>query len=676
MQLTRALVAALLLAAPWSGLVAQDGGAWNGARALELIGRAQERRADTQADTGLASYRADARGHVYFFLDRQDTGDRTLVKTDQVALEVFWQAPASSKQRIVGWRDQKTLPTTINYHIDHLAVVQDNFGDQIRLGDGDEVRDVPHPAGPGAREIYEYRLADSTVIQLPGAAEPVRVYQVQVRPRDASRPAFVGSVFVEQRRGDLVRMDFTFTPSAYVDRQLDYINVSLDNGLWKGRFWLPNQQRIEIRRQLPELDFPAGGVIRGTMRIGGYQFNQNFPPALFAGAPVVLAPRAARQAFQFERGIHEELREEGGIDPQPDLEAIRRQAAELARARVLSGLPRTRLNIGAASDVFRYNRAEGAVLSAGASFRPAEAWRVGARAGWAFGAGHPLGELEVERRTGTGLLSASLYGNQPRDVGVGPVASGVINTLAGLTAGRDYTDLFYASGVELGTRDGLTGTRQIWVSGRVEAQRSAQLEVASGLFGTGFREVRPIDDGTMIGGALGLRREAPTGAARSWGAKWVSTWASSCRTTTEPLGTAERAPKKQTASTTTRSPSHACASTIHGAGLSAMRHWSFAAQRGGRSGNCPARNCTCSVGGERFRATTSVPSAGTDSDWHRVYSPRIWPVPGFGGAFSALWVPPAWVLRVGARWSYGVRSQPGCGRAWVPDSASFMTSFG
>ncbi|MDQ3309620.1 MAG: hypothetical protein M3497_05790, partial [Gemmatimonadota bacterium] len=422
-----------------------------------------------------------------------------------------------AKQRIIGLRDVKNLPTNIRYHEDHLAVVQDNFGDLIRYGDGDEVRDVLHPAAGAGPGTYEYRLEDSLSIRVPGSQEPVRVYEVQVRPKDPSRPAMIGSVFVERRMGDIVRMSFTFTSAAYVDRQLDYINVSLDNGLWKGRFWLPNQQRIEIRRQLPELDFPAGGVIRGTMRISGYQFNQPFPPSLFAGAPVVVAPRAAREAFPFERGIHEELREEGGIDPHPDLEAIRRQAAELARARLLSGLPRTRLNIGAASDVFRYNRAEGAVLSAGASFRPAESLRVGVRAGWAFGAGHPLGELEVEQRVGSTLLSASLYGNQPRDVGVGPVASGVINTLAGLTAGQDYTDLFYASGVELGTRDGLTGGRQMWVSGRVEAQRSAQLEVSSSLFGTGFREVRPIDDGTMIGGALGLRREAPTGAARSWG---------------------------------------------------------------------------------------------------------------------------------------------------------------
>ena len=511
------VVAALLSLAPRARLAAQDMGGWNSPRVLELVSRAQARRATTQADTGLISYQADARGHVYFFLDRPDTGDRSLVKTDQVALEVYWRAPAQSKQRIVGWRDEKTLPTNIRYHIDHLAIVQDNFGDQIRLGDGDEVRDVPHPAAPEAPALYDYRLADSTTIQLPGAGEPVRVYEVQVRPRDARRPAFVGSIFVDQRRGDLVRMDFTFTPAAYVDRQLDYINVSLDNGLWKGRFWLPNQQRIEIRRQLPELDFPAGAVIRGNMRVSGYRFNDPLPPGLFAGPPVVLAPRAQRDAFRFDGGIHDELREAGGIDPEPDLEAIRSQAVELARARVLSGLPRSRLAVGPASEVFRFNRAEGVALSAGASFRPAETLRVGVRGGWAFGAGHPLGAVEAETGLGNWTLGASLYGNQPSDVGIGPAASGIVNTLAGLFAGEDYTEPFYASGARLqATRGALMG------SVYAENQTSADREVGSGLFGGSFEPVRRIDDGVALGGALGLRRNAPSGVAQGWGAEaWI-----------------------------------------------------------------------------------------------------------------------------------------------------------
>lgn len=493
---------------------------WGGARAQEIVARAQARRAETATDTGLVSYQADARGYVYFFLDRGDTDERTLVKTDQVALDVFWRAPDLTKQRIVGLRDEKKLPTRIQYHIDHLSVVQDNFGDRIRLGDGDEVRDVLHPAAPGAERFYEYRLTDSLSISLPGAAEPVRVYEVQVRPRDFGQPAFLGSVFVERARGDLVRMDFTFTPSSYVDRYLDYINVSLDNGLWKGRFWLPNQQRVEIRRALPELDFPAGGVIRGTMRVGNYRFNEPLPPGLFRGPPVVAVAQSERESFPFEQELYEELREEGAA-ADPDLDAIRREAVRLARARLLSGIPGVRPDVGSVSELLRYNRAEGLFLGLGVGTRPTERLALGLQGGWAFGAAHPVVAGDAAWNVPAARWSAAGYWNAPRELGVlGPAASGALNTLSTLLAGRDYTDLFYARGAEVSAERSVGPGWTLAGGARAEAQRSAERESGVSLFGD-LRPVVPIDEGTALIGRLALRRETPAEAARAWGAEAV-----------------------------------------------------------------------------------------------------------------------------------------------------------
>src|SRR5690606_2916646 len=94
---------------------------------------------------------------------------------------------------------------------------------------------------------------------------------------------------------DIVRMDFTFTQSSYVDRYLDYINISLDNGLWQGRYWLPNQQRVEIRRRIPELDIPAGSVIRANVQVGNYRFDEPLPPAFFSPRRLP-RPRGGRPA--------------------------------------------------------------------------------------------------------------------------------------------------------------------------------------------------------------------------------------------------------------------------------------------------------------------------------------------------------------------------------------------
>lgn len=167
---------------------------WNTDTALELIRRARDVRQGLASDPGLRTYRSNATGRVFFLIDRPDSDRRTLVKADQIALEVYWRAPRGTRQRIVGLRDEKLLPTNIRYHLDHLTVVQDDFADRIRLGDGDEVEAVVHPAAPGAEAIYDYRLGDSLVIASLGTEFRVRVNEVQVRPKRLAEPGFVGSV--------------------------------------------------------------------------------------------------------------------------------------------------------------------------------------------------------------------------------------------------------------------------------------------------------------------------------------------------------------------------------------------------------------------------------------------------------------------------------------------------
>lgn len=514
-MLMGAALALAALAAP--GATAAQDGDWNSGRALELVRRAQDRRQVALSDTGMVDYQADARGYIYFYLDRRDTGERTLVKTDQVALDVFWKAPNLSKQRIIGLRDERNLPTNIRYHEDHLTVVQDNFGDLIRLGDGDEVADVLHPAAPAGPAAYDYRLADSTSIRLPGAQEPVRVYKLQVRPKDASRPALVGSIYVDRREGDIVRMEFTFTPVSYVDRQLDYINVLLENGLYKGRFWLPNRQQVELRRQVPELGLPAGGMIRGTMQISNYRFNQGLAPGLFAGRRVVSVPVSQREAFAFEQPIDAELRE-AGLAATGELGDIRREAAELVGRRLLSGLPGTRIDLSTATGTLRYNRAEGLVVAPGVRFSPAERLTLGVRGGYAFGAGQVFAEADLWRGTLPDRLGLGVYVNQPRDVGVGPVISGAMNSVTALVAGYDFTDPYYATGAEL-RADRAVGRG--WNGGlrlRAEEHRSAELETDFSLLGGGshFRPVIAVDEGEFYGATLSLRRPVPAEVARGF----------------------------------------------------------------------------------------------------------------------------------------------------------------
>ena len=434
----------MAFALPWApGAQAQS--SWNGERALDLVQQARSLRQATAIDSAFQAYQADARGYVYFFLDRTDSDERTLVKTDQLALEVFWKAPRQTKQRLVGRRDAKGLPTNISYHLDHLTVVLDDFGDLIRLGDGDEVEAVVHPVAPGSDSIYDYRLTDSLTVTIPSPVAEIRVYELEIRPQNPEAPGVIGSLFLERGTGAIVRLSFTFTPVSYVDGTLDYIRISMDNSLWDGKYWLPYRQEVELRRELPIIAFLGGSVIRGRFEIRNYRFNPELPTTLFLGPPVISVPVAERRDFPFESGLFDQLSDEG-LDPSPQIEAIREQARAVLGRRYLSGLSSSRLHVPSISSVYRYNRAEGSFVGLGTSFRLGATWRLLSRAGYALG--REKGQLAVDFRSGTANgVNVSAWWNELEDAGGRlPGASRTINTLSGLLTSHDYTDPYFTSG--------------------------------------------------------------------------------------------------------------------------------------------------------------------------------------------------------------------------------------
>src|SRR5918995_5277230 len=272
-----------LLTSHFSPLAAQT---WDSPDALGLVRRAIDRRLAFQADSALKSYSARAHGFV-FFLAQVGEGlaePPRLVKADELDVEVYWKAPGRSKQVILGWRDGTFLPTDINYHRDHLGIVTNNFGNLIRIGEGDEVRDAVHPLSRDGLDAYHFALADSLAITT--AAGEVTVYQVQVRPRTYRRPLVVGNLYIDVATAQLVRFRFSFTPAAYLDRQLEDITITLQSSLWDERYWLPYRQEVEIRRRFSWLDFPARGIIRGRWEIEDYELNPSVPEGLFTGPPI------------------------------------------------------------------------------------------------------------------------------------------------------------------------------------------------------------------------------------------------------------------------------------------------------------------------------------------------------------------------------------------------------
>jgi len=504
---------------PDTAVLARVGGGWNAPAALDLVDRARATRAGTRSEEGLRSYSAEADGYVYFYIDRPEVEERTLIRTDQLALEVLWRTPGLTRQRIVGRRNEESLPTTIRYHLDHLSVVQDEFEDVIRLGDGDEVSDVTHPVAPGAEQVYDYRVADSLTLSF-GGAQQVRVYELQVRPKRPDLPGFVGTVYLDRERASIVRMAFTFTPASYVDPYVDYIRISLDNALWLDEFWLPYRQEAEIRRELPELDFLAGSVIRARFRVGDYRFNVPLPETVFGGRKVVNAGTPEELAgHEFERGLYDDL-DEAGLGPSGELADVTEQVREMGVRQALSGLAPARFHVGGVSDLVRYNRVEEFAFGIGTTLRLPSALGAGLGedprlrlvGGYALGPERPWARAETTLRPGTrDRIDVTARFDQLVDIGPIRGASGLVNSLAAIGA-EDYLDPWTERSVQALWARSMTdlpldlNPPTLLLGAGVARQRSAGLSADD----PAFRPVREIDDGTYGWVEAGLETGSPT----------------------------------------------------------------------------------------------------------------------------------------------------------------------
>jgi hypothetical protein len=448
--------------------------AWNDPRTLALVGRATERRTAQLADTALTDYRATAHGYLTFLAQLGEglTEPPKVVRADELALEVYWHAPNLSKQRIIGRRDTLLLPTDIRYHRDHLGIVQNNFPNIIRLGEGDEVQDVPHPLSPIGMREYDYAIRDSLTFRLPD--RKLEVYEVAVRPKRPDLPRIVGAVYLDRSTAQVVRMAFGFTRSAYLDRQLEDITIVLENALVSGRFWLPRRQEIEIRRTGTWLDFPARGIIRGRWEICCYEVNTGVDPALFVGPEIVQAPAPVLRAHQWQGQILDSLPPDVRAVTDADVRRVEEEARALVRAEALSRASGAALSARALSDFARVNRVEGLAIGAGATVRFGAGISTTLRGRWGFDDHEAKGSatFRVQRpnETGVELFARREY----REAGDIQETSLLANSISAQEFGTDRTEPYdvRAAGirVDLGRRLGL-----LW---RIEASHETQHRLA------------------------------------------------------------------------------------------------------------------------------------------------------------------------------------------------------
>lgn len=357
-----------------------------------------------------------------------------MIRADELELEVYGEAPSRSKQVITAWRDTTFQPTSIIYHRDHLGIVANDFGTTIRLGEGDEVRDVPHPLSPAGLDWYRFSPGD-TVFVVSGAGT-IRVVSVGVKPRDPEQAGVIGTMLLDVDRATLVRLEFTFTRASYRDATVASINVMLESALHDQSHWLPRRQSIAIHRAAPIIALPLSTVIRADWLIDDYQLGVVHAPDRFAGALIdgLRRPGGDAQWGAWSGRLAAAPLEDGEID------AVADKAREMVAANLLDGMPSLRLLAdGGISDLLSVNRVRGVTLGAGVRIGLPAATALTIRGAVGTSDGSVSATARMSRQFG-GVRVGIKGGSEIRDVHEWQRRSGAANSLVTASRGDDAGD--------------------------------------------------------------------------------------------------------------------------------------------------------------------------------------------------------------------------------------------
>jgi len=245
-------------------------------------------------------------------------------------------------------------------------------------------------------------------------------------------------------------MAFNFTRAAFLDKQLEGLEIVLENGLVGTRFWLPRRQEIEIRRSGTWLDYPVRGIIRGRWEISNYEFNINVPVQTFAGPEIVSAPPQQLAQHKWEGRILDALPPDIRAVTDANIAAVQAEARKLVRAQALSRVRSTSISARGISDFARFDRVEGLAVGQGVKRQFGSGFSATLRGRYGIDDNDGKGTATLAWQAPSGF-GVRLFGLRDfRQAGDEPERSTVMNSLAAQEFGSDYTDPYFVRGGGIG----------------------------------------------------------------------------------------------------------------------------------------------------------------------------------------------------------------------------------
>ena len=295
--------------------------AFRDSAARELLLRA--RAARSAQDSSLRGYDAESYQRVSAGMSLRETARERLMYRSEGAARVRWRRGVGARVEVRGAR--AVLPILAGVPdaqreadgemdlTDLMAIPYYPGMDELWLfnmiGGGDDEADEPsgtflvHPIAEGSEAFFTFATGDSMSLSLPGGRQ-IRMRELRVTPREARWNTISGSFWFELEGAHLVRAALRFSDRMDVwsvaeaedstarddipvfvrglvtPIEADMTAMTVEYGLYEGRYWLPRTQAAEFRTRVSFMRVPL--VIEQRFRydaVNGTDPIPAMPPA-------------------------------------------------------------------------------------------------------------------------------------------------------------------------------------------------------------------------------------------------------------------------------------------------------------------------------------------------------------------------------------------------------------
>ena len=566
-------VSLLVLMLPKSSLSAQatEAGAFADQATRRLVDEAMIRHR-TQ-DSLVQDYRATIRYRMSFALGRRRWGRAMTMAAEEQQGTVHWQRPNDLRVDVQGRRSRsRREDIKLNTRFDHPWFVPRGLGDSVRfVGNDFPERAALHPLAADGPEWYRYALEDSVAFSNPDLGR-ITLYKLSVTPRRNGPSLIAGSLYLDARTKDVVRLTFRYVGTAlWVDEEEEdfardsskmrranalinrilTVNADLEYSLQDGKYWMPYRQILAGRAQIPIISDVVVPFELITS-FADYQINTGQPVQFALEVPDSgsratdtdidengdvttysnrsFAERWPGGRFEMHRAREDSLETYAGwtdsldVDLSPeDDERIRTLSSDLATlseqlSPELTGRRLHGIHYERFADVLRYNRVQG--LSAGLGYQVRTPWDFTSLQGTArigVSDGRITGRLSLIRDAPSARITFSGF-REVREVEPFTRNFAIGNSVNALFAAHDNADYYLGEGAVLQVERSLGRRVELLVSGRFERQSSVEREAKSAVNdffgGSGQFPANPdVREGDFVGGALRLEGQ---GGSTGW----------------------------------------------------------------------------------------------------------------------------------------------------------------